>query len=64
MLHWFINQTKIGYAEPTTLSESNIVIPMVSSIMKTPYKINIDTLEFIYKFGIKKILLQMILVKR
>lgn len=22
--------------------------------MKTPYKINVDTLEFIYKYGIKK----------
>jgi DNA-dependent RNA polymerase len=45
---------RIGYEIPTVLKEDNLVVPMVTGVMKTPYKINVDTLEFIYKYGIKK----------
>jgi DNA-dependent RNA polymerase len=45
---------KIGYEKSTTLKEGNLVIPMVTGVMKTPYKINVDTLEFIFKYGIRK----------
>lgn len=45
---------KIGYEVSTTLKEGNLVIPMVSGVIKTPYKINEDTLDFVYKYGIKK----------
>lgn len=43
----------IKLVNPSALSEQNLVMAMVTDIVNTPYKINVDTLELIYKFGIK-----------
>ena len=49
-----IFKKKIGYTTPSKLKEKNVVVDMVNKLNRTPYKINIDTLEFVLKFGIEK----------
>lgn len=44
---------KHGYAIKTKLN-SDLVFNMVNRFSKTPYKINIDTLNFLYKYGYDK----------
>lgn len=45
---------KIGYEKNTVLDEDNIIVSLINGLSKTPYKINIDTLEYIFKFGLEK----------
>ena len=45
---------RIGYKDDTVILDDNLIIDMVNRMMKTPYKINIQTLEYIYKYGIEK----------
>lgn len=53
-----IFKDKIGYGKSTSLKDKNIIISLVNGLNKTPYKINTNTLDFIYRFGIdKKILI-------
>jgi len=43
-----------GYAKQTVLKEGNVIVSMVNGLSKTPYKINTDTLKYIYAYGIEK----------
>jgi hypothetical protein len=45
---------KIGYEKNTVLDDDNIIVSLINGLSKTPYKINIDTLEYIFKFGVEK----------
>ena len=45
---------KIGYAKPTILKDKNIIVDLVNGLSRTPYKVNTDTLNFIYKYGVQK----------
>jgi DNA-dependent RNA polymerase len=46
---------RIGYEKPTILdSDNNIVVNMVNGVSKIPFKINTDTLNYIYKYGVEK----------
>jgi len=49
-----IFKDKIGYGKPTVLQDENLIVSLINGLSKTPYKINIDTLNFIYKYGIVK----------
>ena len=49
-----IFKEKIGYGKTTVLHENNLIVDLINGLAKTPYKININTLEFINKFGIDK----------
>lgn len=44
---------KQGYGIKTKLN-SDLVFNMVNRFSKTPYKINIETLNFLYKYGYDK----------
>ena len=45
---------KVGNSKPTILKDNNIIIDLINGLTRTPYKINTDTLDYIYKFTIKK----------
>jgi hypothetical protein len=45
---------RIGYGDQTILKDKNIIVSLVNGLSKTPYKINTETLEYIYKFGLEK----------
>ena len=45
---------KIGYGKPTVIKDRNIIVDLINGLSRTPYKINIDTLNFIYKYGVEK----------
>lgn len=46
---------KIGYDKSTTLKDQNMIIDLINGLNRTPYKINTDTLNFIYlKVKVKK----------
>lgn len=45
---------KVGNSKPTILKDNNIIIDLINGLTRTPYKINTDTLDYIYKFAIKK----------
>lgn len=45
---------KIGYGKPTVIRDKNIIVDLINGLSRTPYKINTDTLNFIYKYGIEK----------
>jgi len=45
---------RIGYGDQTILKDQNIIVSLVNGLSKTPYKINTETLEYIYKFGLEK----------
>lgn len=44
----------VGNSKPTILKDNNIIIDLINGLTRTPYKINTDTLDYIYKFAIKK----------
>lgn len=46
--------SKIGVEEKPKIKKRNLVIDLVNGISKIPYKINTETLLFIYQFGISK----------
>lgn len=45
---------RIGYEEPTVLDSNSIVVDLVNGVSKKPFKINTDTLNYIYKYGVEK----------
>lgn len=45
---------KIGYEFVSKIKEDNIIIDTVNAVIKTPFKINVDTLHYVYKHGISK----------
>jgi DNA-directed RNA polymerase len=45
---------RIGLGKQTTLKDPNIIIDMVNGMSKTPFKVNTNVLEYIYKYGIDK----------
>jgi hypothetical protein len=48
---------RVRYEKPTTI-ESEVVVNLVNGVSKIPFKINTDTLDYIYRHGIyKKILI-------
>jgi hypothetical protein len=49
-----IFKDKIGYGKCTTLRNNNIIVSLINGLNKTPYKINTDTLNYIYKYGFDK----------
>jgi DNA-directed RNA polymerase len=54
----YIFKENTGYGKKTTLKENNSIVDLINGLSKTPYKINQETLDFIYQYGIqKKILL-------
>jgi DNA-directed RNA polymerase len=49
-----IIKDRIGHEKTTTLEEDNLIVDMVNGLSKVPFKINVDTLDFIYKYGFEK----------
>ena len=49
-----IIKNKIGIRTASTLQDDNIIVSLINGMSRVPYKINVDTLEFIYKYGIEK----------
>lgn len=47
-------KSKVGYGEKTKIKDVNLVVELVNGMSKTPYKVNKDTLEYVYKYGIEK----------
>lgn len=45
---------KEGYGKPTTLKDKNIILDLINGLSRTPYKVNTDTLNFVYKYGVEK----------
>ena len=45
---------KVGYGKPTVLKDKNIIVDLINGLSRTPYKVNTDTLNFIYKYGVEK----------
>jgi hypothetical protein len=45
---------KVGNSKPTILKDNNIILDLINGLTRTPYKINTDILDYIYKFAIKK----------
>ncbi len=45
---------KEGYGKPTGLKDKNIIVDLINGLSRTPYKVNTDTLNFIYKYGVEK----------
>jgi len=45
---------KKGYGKPTGLKDKNIIVDLINGLSRTPYKVNTDTLNFIYKYGVEK----------
>jgi DNA-directed RNA polymerase len=45
---------KIGYGIETELKQNNIIISLINGLSKTPYKINLDTLQYVIKYGLEK----------
>lgn len=50
----YIFKDKIGYDKKTIIHNDNYIIKLINGLSKVPYKINIDTLNFIYTQGIEK----------
>ena len=50
----YIFKDKVGYGSTTVIDENNCIVDTINGLSKTPYKINKDTLKYIYKYGIKK----------
>lgn len=49
-----IFKEKVGYDKETLLKNENLVVSLVNGLSKTPYKINTETLDFIYTYGLEK----------
>ncbi len=45
---------KKGYGKPTGLKDKNIIVDLINGLSRTPYRVNTDTLNFIYKYGVEK----------
>ncbi len=45
---------KEGYGKPTSLKDKNIILELINGLSRTPYRVNTDTLNFIYKYGVEK----------
>ena len=50
----YIIKNRVGTGEKTTLKDGNIIVSLVNGLSKTPYRVNVETLEFIYEYGIDK----------
>ena len=40
----------MGYEKQTILNEDNIIIDLINRLSSTPYKVNLEILDFIYKY--------------
>jgi hypothetical protein len=47
-------KNKVGVGKKTILKDPTMIIDLVNGLSKTPYKINVETLEYIYKYGLEK----------
>ena len=45
---------KVGYGKKTILKNKSVIINMINGLSRTPYKINTNTLNYIYKYGVEK----------
>lgn len=49
-----IFKSKRGYGVSTVLKDDNKVVSLINGLSKTPYRVNKETLNFIWEYGIEK----------